>query len=157
MRRLTPILCAAGLAVLAAGCVPVTAYQGFQPVDAKPGDIKVGDDSKQSVINKLGSPTSVAAFDPNIWYYANQVTDQYGGYDPRTRSRSIVAIVFDKTSEKVTAVKAFDTKDGRIIAFNKRETPTTGRELNIWEQLLSNLGTNLLPREEDDPGQRPGG
>jgi outer membrane protein assembly factor BamE (lipoprotein component of BamABCDE complex) len=157
MRRLTPLFCAAGLAILVTGCTPVTAYQGYQPIDVKPGEIKVGDDSKQTVRTKLGSPTTVSTFEPNIWYYMNQITDQFGAYQPRTRSREIVAISFDKDSEKVLSVNSLTTKDGRVIAFNGRETPTTGQELGILDQLLSNLGTNLLPRQEDDPGQRPGG
>jgi outer membrane protein assembly factor BamE (lipoprotein component of BamABCDE complex) len=156
MRRLTPLLCAAGLALTAAACTPITAYQGYQPIDVKPADIKVSDDSKQTVRTKLGSPTTIATFEPNIWYYANQITDQFGAYAPRTRSREIVAISFDKDSEKVTAVNILTTKDGRVIAFNKKETPTTGQQLSMFDQLLSNLGTNLLPRQEDDPGQRPG-
>jgi outer membrane protein assembly factor BamE (lipoprotein component of BamABCDE complex) len=157
MRRLNLILCAASLALATAACTPITALQGYQPIDTKPGDIKVGDDSKQTVRTKLGSPTTVSTFEPNIWYYMNQTTDQFGAYQPRTRVRSIVAISFDKDSEKVTNVKTFTTQDGRVIAFNKRETPTTGEELSILDQLLSTLGTNLLPRQEDDPGQRPGG
>jgi outer membrane protein assembly factor BamE (lipoprotein component of BamABCDE complex) len=156
MRRMTPILCAAGLAILVSGCTPITAYQGYQPIDVKPADVKVGDDSKQTVRVKLGSPTTVSTFEPNIWYYMNQVTDQFGAYAPRTRTREIVAISFDKDSEKVQAVNTFTTKDGRVIAFNNKETPTIGKELSIFDQLLSNLGANLLPRQDDDPGQRPG-
>jgi outer membrane protein assembly factor BamE (lipoprotein component of BamABCDE complex) len=157
MRRLNLILCAASLALVTSACTPVTALQGYQAIDAKPGDVKVGDDSKQTVRAKLGSPTTVSTFEPNIWYYMNQTTDQFGAYAPRTRVRQIVAIAFDKDSEKVTSVRNFDTKDGRIISFNKRETPTMGQQLSVLDQLLSTLGTNLLPRQEDDPGQRPGG
>ena len=157
MRRLKPLLFAAGLALIVTACAPVTALQGYQPIDVKPGDIKVGDDSKMSVRTKLGSPTTISTFEPNIWFYMNQTTDQFGAYTPRTRTRDIVAITFDKTSEKVLAVNDFTTKDGRIIAFNKRETATTGQELSVWQQLISTLGSNLLPRQADDPGRRPGG
>jgi outer membrane protein assembly factor BamE (lipoprotein component of BamABCDE complex) len=157
MRRLNLILCAASLALATAACTPITTLQGYQPIDAKPGDIKVGDDSKQTVRTKLGSPTTVSTFEPNIWYYMNQTTDQFGAYAPRTRVRQIVAIAFDKDSEKVTAVRSFDTKDGRVIAYNKRTTATMGEKLSPFDQLLSTLGTNLLPKPEDDPGQRPGG
>jgi outer membrane protein assembly factor BamE (lipoprotein component of BamABCDE complex) len=155
LTRLTPLLCAASLAVLAAACAPITAFQGYQPVDSRPADIKVTDDSKMTVRTKLGSPTTVSAFEPNIWYYMAQTTDQFGAYTPRTRSREIVAITFDKTSDKVSRVDTITAKDGRVIAFNGRVTPTVGRELGIFEQLISNLGTTLLPQPDDDPGRRP--
>ena len=38
---------------------------------------------------------------------------------------------------------------------NGRATPTVGRELGIFEQLIANLGTTMLPQPEDDPGRRP--
>ena len=50
-------------------------------------------------------------------------------------------------------------KDGKVIAYNGRETPTRGRELTILEQLLGNVGRGgMLPNRDDEgaPGQRPG-
>jgi len=155
MRRLTPVLCAVSLAALSAACAPVTAFQGYQPVDVRPTEIKAATDSKQTVRTKLGSPTTVSTFDPNIWYYMAQTTDQFGAYTPRTRTREIVVISFDKASERVARVDTITAKEGRIIAFNGRATPTVGRELGIFEQLISNLGTNMLPQQDDDPGRRP--
>jgi outer membrane protein assembly factor BamE (lipoprotein component of BamABCDE complex) len=156
LRRLAPALCAASLAVLATACTPVTAYQGYQAMDIRPADLKVGEDTKTTVRTKLGSPTSISTFEPNIWFYMAQTTDQFGAYFPRTRERSIVAITFNKTNEKVLSINSYTEKDGRVIAFNDRETPTVGKELSILEQLLSTIGTNLLPRNpEDDPGARP--
>lgn len=155
MRRLTPVLCAVSLAALAAACAPVTAFQGYQPVDVRPAEIKAGADSKTTVRTKLGSPTTVSTFEPNIWYYMAQTTDAFGAYTPRTRTREIVAITFDKTTEQVARVDTLTAKDGRVIAFNGRATPTVGRELGIFEQLISNVGTQMLPQQDDDPGRRP--
>jgi hypothetical protein len=42
------------------------------------------------------------------------------------------------------------------IAYSNRETPTVGRELWIWEQLIGTLGRQVLPQNDDDPGN-PGG
>jgi outer membrane protein assembly factor BamE (lipoprotein component of BamABCDE complex) len=146
--------CAAG----AAGCTPVTAYNGFQAREEKPADVKVGEDTKSTVLTKLGTPSQVATFEPNIWFYISQVTDKYAYYNPRMKSRDVVAITFGP-DEKVKEVKALTLKNGYQVAYSKRETPTRGRELTVLEQLLGNVGrgtTGQLP-PQDDPGQRGGG
>jgi outer membrane protein assembly factor BamE (lipoprotein component of BamABCDE complex) len=147
------------LAVSAAAltaCAPVTKYQGYQAIDEKPASAKVGTDTKTTVRTQFGSPTTTSSFDPDIWYYITQTSDQFGGYRPHVRTRDIVAITFDKTSQTVKSVDTFNIADGRVIAFNGRETPTVGRELSVIEQLLGTVGTPLSQIPEDDPGRRPG-
>ena len=46
-------------------CAPMTAFQGYQAIDAKPADVKVGADTKNSVRARLGTPSQVSTFDPN--------------------------------------------------------------------------------------------
>ena len=41
--------------------------------------------------------------------------------------RNVTAIAFDKDSEVVKSVNSYTLKDGKVIAFNGRETPTRGR------------------------------
>ena len=75
---------------------------------------------------------------------------------PVVTSRNVVAVTFDKDSEVVKTVDTMTLKDGKVIAFNGRETPTRGRQLTILEQLLGNVGRGQLPHtdDEDQPGQR---
>jgi hypothetical protein len=58
----------------------------------------------------------------------------------------------------VETVNTYTLKDGKVIAFNGRETPTRGREMTILEQLLGSVGRgSLLPdQDEGAPGSRPG-
>ncbi len=158
-----PIIAAAtaallGAALVGAGaCTPLTTYTGFQSVDAKPVDIKPGEDTKSTVLTKLGSPSATSTFDPNLWYYITQVTERIAFYNPRVASREVVALNFDKDNERVLAVNSYTLKDGKVISFNGRETPTRGRELTILEQLLGNVSRGgVLPQDEVGPGQQPG-
>ncbi len=153
IRLIAPLLAAAALA---AACTPVVKYQGYMILDDTPATAKVGEDNMNSVRTKFGSPTQISTFEPNIWYYMAQTTDQFGAYRPRLRGRSIIAITFDKQTQKVASVKTFTAEDGRVIAYSGRETATTGRELSIIEQLLSTLGTSMLPPQDADPGDIPG-
>jgi len=136
-------------------CAPVMASNGFQAIDARPADIKVGEDTRTTVLTKLGSPTAQSTFDPNTWYYISQTTEKYAYYMPRPTKREVVTISFDK-DEKVAAVKTLALKDGYQIAYDKRETPTRGRQLNWIEQLIGNIGrTNTLPQDNDPGAMRP--
>jgi outer membrane protein assembly factor BamE (lipoprotein component of BamABCDE complex) len=142
---------------LAVGCAPIRQLNGYQAIEHEPADVKVGEDTKSTVLDTLGSPSAVSTFDPNVWFYMSQHSNQMSFHAVRVTKRSVVQITFDKDSEKITDVKTFTLKDGKIIAYNGRETPTRGRELSIIEQLLGNVGRgSLLPPTEPSPGQRPG-
>lgn len=147
---------AAATSLLATGaCMPISTYSGFQAIEERPADVKVGEDTKSTVSAKLGTPSVTSTFDPNTWFYVSQLTDRVAFYKPRIAKRDVVAINFDKETEKVASVNTYTLKDGKVIAFNGRETPTRGREMTILEQLLGNVGSGVLPQtEEDDPGNR---
>jgi outer membrane protein assembly factor BamE (lipoprotein component of BamABCDE complex) len=146
-----------GLAAVAGGCTPLTSYSGFQAIEAKPADMKIGEDSKSTVTEKLGSPSATSTFDGNAWYYISQTTDRVAFYKPRVIKRDVVAIKFNAADEKVASVDTFTLKDGKVIAYNGHETPTRGREMTILEQLLGNVGRGgMLPNDDQDaPGNRP--
>jgi outer membrane protein assembly factor BamE (lipoprotein component of BamABCDE complex) len=138
-------------------CAPVVARQGFQVQDIAPKDVKVGEDTKSTVLTKLGSPSAQSTFEPNVWYYISQTNETYTYHRPQVSAREVTVVTFDKTTEQVTKVDTLALKDGRRLAYNNRETPTRGRELSILEQLLGTVGKGLnLPSDDQNrvPGQR---
>jgi outer membrane protein assembly factor BamE (lipoprotein component of BamABCDE complex) len=140
-------------------CTPITSYSGFQAIESDPKDVKVGTDTKSTVRSRLGSPSATGTFDQNTWFYMNQLKTRVAFKRPEVVARNITAIKFNKDSELVESVNNFTLKDGKVIAFNGRETPTRGRELTILEQLLGTVGRGtLLPTDQDQgvPGTRPG-
>jgi len=153
---------AALAAVLAVGgltaCSPITSYSGFQTIDSDPKDVKVGTDTKSTVRAKLGSPSVQSTFDPNVWFYVNQMKERVAFRRARVTARNVTAITFNKDSEMVETVNVYTLKDGKVIAFNNRETPTRGREMTVLEQLLGSVGRGtMLPQDDEGiPGQRPG-
>jgi outer membrane protein assembly factor BamE (lipoprotein component of BamABCDE complex) len=156
MPRITPIFAAIALAAAAGACAPVVATQGFQAIDAKPQDVVAGTDTRETVLARLGSPSTTSTFEPEtVWYYLTQTTERYTYNKPQVSQRTVTEITFDKADGKVAAVRTLGLEDGREIAMQRRETPTRGRQLTILEQLLGNVGRGQLPRtEEDTPGQR---
>ena len=160
IRRVAAPLCVLlASAALVTACAPTNVYQGFQAIENKPQDTKVGEDTKSTVRARLGSPSAVSTFDPNVWFYIDQIKQTVAFQKPITTRRDVTAISFNKDSELVLSVNQYSLKDGKLIAFNGRETPTRGRELTVLEQLLGTVGRGggLLPNQDEGaPGNRPG-
>ena len=160
MPRLTPIstarlLAIVSMAALATACAPTVGVNGFQNVDVKPTDIVAGTDTKETVIARLGSPSTTSTFEgDSIWYYISQTTEKYTYNLPQVTQRSVTEIVFND-AEQVASVRTLGLEDGQDLSMQRRETPTRGRELTIMEQLLGNVGRGQLPQtDENQPGQR---
>ena len=151
MKRAALLAAAISVGISLAACAPITSYNGFQAQDIRPEQIKVNDDTRSTVLSKLGSPSVQASFDPNIWFYVSQVAEKYAYYQPKVRSRQVYEIRFDK-DEKVVSVKSYKLTDGYQIAYDKRETPTRGRELSVIEQILGGLGRGGMLPQDNDPG-----
>ena len=155
MARRSPLFLVAALALAASACAPTVGRHGFQPIDVKPEDIKVGTDDKTTVLAQLGSPSATSTFEEdNIWYYISQQTEKYTYNRPQVTQRSVTEITFNDAG-LVSEVRTLGLEDGQRVAMNDRETPTRGRQLTILEQLLGNVGRGQLPRtDEDIPGQQ---
>jgi outer membrane protein assembly factor BamE (lipoprotein component of BamABCDE complex) len=153
----TGLLACVGAAGLSA-CAPIQSYSGFQTIESDPKDVKIGVDTKSTVRGRLGSPSATSTFDNNTWFYMNQMKSRTAFKRPEIIARNITAITFDKDSEVVKTVNNYTLKDGKVIAYNGRETPTRGREMTVLEQILGNVGRgSMLPNDEDTvPGNRPG-
>ena len=81
-RRLAIAAAATGLLATGA-CMPISSYSGFQAIEERPADVKVGEDTKSTVSAKLGTPSATSTFDPNTWFYISQLTDRVAFYKPR--------------------------------------------------------------------------
>jgi outer membrane protein assembly factor BamE (lipoprotein component of BamABCDE complex) len=158
MRHRKAALLALAFGLATAACSPVTSYEGFQVTDVRPADVKVGEDTRSTVLTKLGSPTATSTFDKNTWFYISQLRSQTSFYRPKTVARSVVAIAFDTDTEQVKSVNAYTLADGRVIAYNTHETPTRGREMTALEQLIGSIGAGaVLPNDQNiTPGSHPG-
>jgi outer membrane protein assembly factor BamE (lipoprotein component of BamABCDE complex) len=155
MLRSKLFLVAVSAAALTSACAPIVGQNGFQAIDAKPMDIVAGTDTKETVLTRLGTPSTTSTFEgDNIWYYISQTTEKYTYNRAQVTQRSVTEITFNDTGQ-VAGVRTLGLEDGQQLAMNSRETPTRGRQLTILEQLLGNVGRGQLPRtEEDIPGQR---
>lgn len=146
---------AAAIALGAAACAPVQTYSGFLPErnDVQIADPQPGVDTRTTVQQRFGSPSTTAVFDQTAWYYVSSVQEQVAFYNPQTIERRVMVVRFD--GDTVASVEKFGLERGRLVAYNDEVTPTRGRELGILEQLLGNVGaTSPIRSEEDEQGPR---
>lgn len=151
------ILAAIAMSALTTACItPMEDFHGYTSDDIQPEEIQPGIDTRASVLAQLGSPSTESLFDENTWFYISTQRERIAYLTPRTKERTITAIVFDEENV-VSEVVGYDENDGQVIAYASKETPTRGRELSVWEQLFGNIGAVALPRtDEATPGNPTG-
>jgi outer membrane protein assembly factor BamE (lipoprotein component of BamABCDE complex) len=110
--------------------------RGYLPDPAGEAAVKIGMDTKTSIQQRLGDPSTQATFGGDAWYYITSVEKQIAFFDPKTETRSILAVHFDKDG-KVSDIKHYSLKDGNVIAFETKQTPSRGRELTFLQQLFN--------------------
>jgi outer membrane protein assembly factor BamE (lipoprotein component of BamABCDE complex) len=134
------------------GCTPVINQRGYLPDPIGEAAIKIGGDSKTTIQQRLGDPSTQATFGGDTWYYISSVQKRIAFFDPQTETRSILAIHFDKDG-RVADIKHFSLKDGNVVAFETRETPAKGKELTFLQQLFNATpGVPIGSGTTDNPG-----
>ncbi|PCJ99835.1 MAG: cell envelope protein SmpA [Zetaproteobacteria bacterium] len=124
-------------------CSPVTAQHGNLLQDYQVNKIVEGQHTRSDVLRLLGSPTTQATFDSNIWYYIGQETEKRGILDDDVVKERIVVVSFTKEG----IVKFVEDKDTQRIEipYVRSKTPTHGNDLTFTQQLLGNMGRFNTP------------
>ena len=94
--------------------------------------------TRTDVTRHLGSPTAIAPFDKNIWYYIGQETARKGILDPKITSERVVEVRFSQEGT-VSRVDDIDTQR-EDFPIETARTPTHGNHLTFLQQMLGNLG-----------------
>jgi len=151
------ILASIALTTLSTACIsPIEDYHGYTADEILPENIKVGEDTRASVLAQLGSASTESVFDENTWFYITTRRERIAFLTPRTKQRSITAIRFGEDNV-VDELLTYDEEDGEVISYAARETPTRGRELGLMEQIFGTVGAVALPQtDERTPGNPTG-
>jgi len=134
----TRFLAGLGLAALAAACNPIVDNLGNRTLKENVEQIQVGSTTKIEVQRLLGSPSNVAAFDENTWYYISARQVQLAFLKPRTTEQAVLAIRFDQAGI-VREMKTLGTEDAQDTTYVDRTTPTRGGEPGVLRALYDTL------------------
>lgn len=135
-----------GLAVT--GCTPIVASRGNMAEDTRLAQIQTGQTTREQVQYVMGTPTATGTVDGATWYYIGRRTEQTAFLDPEVTAQRIVRIRFDDQGT-VQEVKELDGANAPYVEPVARVTPTVGRDLGFFEQLLGNLSKPSRKKKDD--------
>ncbi len=106
--------------------------------------IMPGATSQAEVTALLGTPSTRASFDNQVWYYVNRRVEEQTFFSKELTHQDVVRVSFDDTGT-VEELSIFDMEDAKQVAFDDDATPTGGNELNVIEQFIGNIGRFNAP------------
>lgn len=116
-----------------------TIYNGYV-LDKDSLDLIPEGSSREQVLLSMGTPSTTATFDGEVFYYISQKRERPVAFmKPRLVEQTVLAIYFDENG--VVSRKAnYTLQDGKVFDSISRTTPTGGRDLTFLQQLLSGGG-----------------
>lgn len=124
---------------LVSGCSPELDTHGELIEPGRLAQLQPGVHRKDDVAQLLGSPSSTAVFDDEIWYYIADVVEQYSIFERNIKQRQVLALHFDENGV-LQSLDEHGVDQGRKIDIVERETPSFGESPNIIQQVIGNLG-----------------
>jgi outer membrane protein assembly factor BamE (lipoprotein component of BamABCDE complex) len=123
---------------LISACTPTQSNRGNLVEDFRLDEVTPGVSTRTNVLKSLGSPTTVAPFDNNVWYYIGQKMEKKGIFDPEVVDEKIIVVAFnDKGILQTIEERNADRIDVPTV---RRKTQTGGNDVSLVEQLLGNVG-----------------
>jgi outer membrane protein assembly factor BamE (lipoprotein component of BamABCDE complex) len=139
------------------GCQTGEVLNGGYIFDQQSLDLVPVGSSREQVLLSLGTPSTTATFDGEVFYYISQKRDRPVAFmKPKLIDQNILAIYFDKDGV-VKSRANYSLKDGKVFDMVSRTTPTGGKDLTFLQQILLGSGNgangakNLL--NNLNPGQ----
>lgn len=125
--------------VVIAACSPVYRNHGYVPNEDELAEIKVGEDTRETLGPLIGRPSAAALLNDDGWYYVQSRWKHSGARQPKEIDRQVVAITF--TEEGVVEnVERFGLENGKVVALSRRVTESNIKGIGFIRQLLGSLG-----------------
>lgn len=127
------------VALMAAACTPVYRNHGYIPAEDELAQVTVGQDTKDTVAEKVGRPSVEGLLNTNGWFYVQSRFKTVGPRQPQEIDRQVVAITFD-AQDRVANIERFGLERGEVVAISRRVTSTSIKQIGLIQQLLGSLG-----------------
>lgn len=121
-----------------------TLTQGYVIDQESIDSVPVGS-SREQVLLALGTPSTTATFDNEVFYYVSQTRRRPVAFmNPKVVDQRILAVYMGEDG-RVANVANYGLKDGKVFDFISRTTPTGGKDQNFIGQVMSgatSMGAN---------------
>lgn len=124
--------------VTLAGCAEQF-QKGYILPDGALEQIPIGA-SQDQVLIVLGTPSTVATLNGEVFYYISQRTQRRVAFlEQNVTDQRVLAVYFDK-NRQVQRVANYGLQDGKVFDFVSRTTPTSGQEISYLTPLFRLVG-----------------
>lgn len=120
-------------------CSPQFSNHGYIPPAEELEQIVVGQDTKESVAEKIGVPASSGVLTNSGYYYVRMRKRAIGPLAPQEIERQVLAITFTERGV-VQNVERFGLERGVVVPLERRVTSSPVSDKSFIRQLLGNLG-----------------
>ncbi|MCW1933249.1 outer membrane protein assembly factor BamE [Pararhodobacter zhoushanensis] len=126
------------MAVFVAACSPMMEYHGYAPTDTDLAEVTIGQDTRETVAQKVGQPGMGGVMEGSGWFYVQSDWRRRGWRAPEETDRQVVAISFD-LRDRVSNIERFGLEDGEVISLSRRVTDS-GPRPGVLSQVFRVLG-----------------
>ena len=120
-----------------AACGEIKSQHGYVASQSALDQIQIGS-SKQQVRLIMGTPSTVAAIQDNVYFYVSEIRTQKLFLAIETSERRVLTFHFDG-EDRVERIANYGLNDGKVFDFISRTTPTKGDSLTAITQMLGNI------------------
>jgi len=119
------------------GCSTGEVFNQGYVVDQTSLDLTPVGSSREQVLLSLGTPSTTATFDSEVFYYVSQKRTRAASFmKQKLVGQSVLAVYFDEEGT-VKNIANYSLQDGRVFDMISRTTPTGGLDQSFLAQILS--------------------
>ena len=129
---------ALGMATLAA-CGGQYRNHGYMPLAEDVDALIVGVDTRDSIIEVMGVPTTGGVLTEEAMYYVRSRVHHKGYVKPNEIQRDVLVLSFDK-NQILRNVERFGIEKGKLIRLEHRVTEAPGGDRSVLQQIIGSIG-----------------
>jgi len=120
-------------------CSPVFRNHGYVPAEDELALVVVGVDTRETVGQKVGRPSTSGLLNDEGWFYVQSRYKLVGPREPQEIDRQVLVINFTEAGV-VENIGRFGLEDGRVIEISRRVTKSNIKGVSFIGQLLGSFG-----------------
>jgi outer membrane protein assembly factor BamE (lipoprotein component of BamABCDE complex) len=125
--------------LIIAGCTTQFRNQGYIPTKEEISALVVGVDTRDSVFDALGKPTTYGVLQEDQAYYVRSRFERIGASAPKEVERQVLALAFDQDGV-LTALGQYSLTDGQVVVLNTDVTESGIESLGTFRRIVASIG-----------------
>ena len=112
---------------------------GYMPLAEDVNSLIVGVDTRDSIIEVMGVPTTGGVLTQEAMYYVRSRVQHKGYVKPNEIQRDVLVLSFDK-NQILRNVERFGIEKGKLIRLEHRVTEAPGGDRSVLQQIIGSIG-----------------